>query len=53
MFLVKAGFRRATLAARIPPGAPQPPPPNTLTAPSTTLEAVKKLFAENPGEIAG
>ena len=35
------------------PGVPKSVTANTLNAPYNDLEAVKALFAENPGEIAG
>ncbi|MEB3199958.1 MAG: glutamate-1-semialdehyde 2,1-aminomutase [Synechococcaceae cyanobacterium] len=53
MFLVKAGSGVATLGLPDSPGVPRPVTANTLTAPYNDLEAVKKLFAEHPGEIAG
>jgi glutamate-1-semialdehyde 2,1-aminomutase len=53
MFLVKAGSGVATLGLPDSPGVPKSVTGNTLTAPYNDLEAVKKLFAENPGEIAG
>ncbi|APD49624.1 glutamate-1-semialdehyde 2,1-aminomutase [Synechococcus sp. CS-602] len=53
MFLVKAGSGVATLGLPDSPGVPRSTTANTLTAPYNDLEAVKKLFAENPGEIAG
>ena len=53
MFLVKAGSGVATLGLPDSPGVPRTTAASTLTAPYTDLEAVKKLFAENPGEIAG
>ncbi|RMF27112.1 MAG: glutamate-1-semialdehyde-2,1-aminomutase [Cyanobacteria bacterium J083] len=53
MFLVKAGSGVATLGLPDSPGVPKTITANTLTAPYNDLEAVKRLFAQNPGEIAG
>ncbi len=53
MFLVKAGSGVATLGLPDSPGVPKTTTSNTLTAPFNNLEAVKALFQENPGEIAG
>jgi glutamate-1-semialdehyde 2,1-aminomutase len=53
MFLVQAGSGVATLGLPDSPGVPKSTTASTLTAPYNDLEAVKKLFAENPGEIAG
>jgi glutamate-1-semialdehyde 2,1-aminomutase len=53
MFLVKAGSGVATLGLPDSPGVPKTTTSNTLTAPYNDLEAVKTLFAENAGEIAG
>ena len=53
MFLVKAGSGVATLGLPDSPGVPKSTTENTLTAPFNDLEAVKLLFEENPGEIAG
>lgn len=53
MFLVKAGSGVATLGLPDSPGVPKSVTRDTLTAPYNDLEAVKELFAQNPGEIAG
>ncbi|VXD15771.1 glutamate-1-semialdehyde aminotransferase (aminomutase) [Planktothrix serta PCC 8927] len=53
MFLVKAGSGVATLGLPDSPGVPKAVTISTLTAPYNDLEAVKELFNENPGEIAG
>ncbi|HIK56552.1 MAG TPA: glutamate-1-semialdehyde 2,1-aminomutase [Synechococcales cyanobacterium M55_K2018_004] len=53
MFLVKAGSGVATLGLPDSPGVPKSTTENTLTAPYNDLEAVKALFAANPGQIAG
>ncbi|HEY9737062.1 MAG TPA: glutamate-1-semialdehyde 2,1-aminomutase [Trichocoleus sp.] len=53
MFLVQAGSGVATLGLPDSPGVPKSTTINTLTAPYNDLEAVKALFAENRGEIAG
>ncbi|MEO1093894.1 MAG: glutamate-1-semialdehyde 2,1-aminomutase [Cyanobacteria bacterium J06638_28] len=53
MFLVKAGSGVATLGLPDSPGVPKAATQSTLTAPYNNLEAVKKLFDENPGEISG
>jgi glutamate-1-semialdehyde 2,1-aminomutase len=53
MFLVKAGSGVATLGLPDSPGVPKSATASTLTAPYNDLEAVKKLFAENPDDIAG
>lgn len=53
MFLVKAGSGVATLGLPDSPGVPKSTTANTLTAPYNDLEAVKKLFEENPDQIAG
>lgn len=53
MFLVKAGSGVATLGLPDSPGVPKAATSATLTAPYNDLEAVKRLFEENPNEIAG
>ena len=53
MFLVKAGSGVATLGLPDSPGVPRTTTVNTLTAPYNDLEAVKKLFSENPDAISG
>ncbi len=53
MFLVQAGSGVATLGLPDSPGVPKSATSDTLTAPYNNLEAVKALFAQNPGEIAG
>ncbi|MEM8720090.1 MAG: glutamate-1-semialdehyde 2,1-aminomutase [Cyanobacteria bacterium P01_G01_bin.39] len=53
MFLVKAGSGVATLGLPDSPGVPKSTTSATLTAPYNDLEAVKKLFTDNPDEIAG
>jgi glutamate-1-semialdehyde 2,1-aminomutase len=53
MFLVKAGSGVATLGLPDSPGVPKSTTSHTLTAPYNDLEAVKALFAQHPGEIAG
>lgn len=53
MFLVQAGSGVATLGLPDSPGVPKSVTKDTLTVPYNDLEAVKTLFAENPGEIAG
>lgn len=53
MFLVKAGSGVATLGLPDSPGVPKSTTSNTLTAPFNNLEAVKTLFEENPGQVAG
>ena len=50
---MKAGSGVATLGLPDSPGVPRSTTANTLTAPYNDLEAVKQLFADNPGEIAG
>ena len=53
MFLVKAGSGVATLGLPDSPGVPKSVTGDTLTAPFNDLEAVKGLFEEHRGEIAG
>lgn len=53
MFLVKAGSGVATLGLPDSPGVPKTTTGSTLTAAFNDLEAVKALFAQHPGEIAG
>ena len=53
MFLVKAGSGVATLGLPDSPGVPKSTTSDTLTAPYNDLEAVKALFQENVGQIAG
>lgn len=53
MFLVKAGSGVATLGLPDSPGVPKSTTADTLTAPFNDLEAVKQLFEQHPGEIAG
>lgn len=53
MFLVQAGSGVATLGLPDSPGVPKVVTSATLTAPYNDLEAVKVLFEQNKGEIAG
>ena len=52
-FLVQAGSGVATLGLPDSPGVPKAATNTTLCAPYNDLEAVKKIFEENKGEIAG
>lgn len=52
MLLAQAGSGVATFGLPDSPGVPQGTAANTLTAPYNDLEAVKRLFKENPNEIA-
>jgi len=52
-FLVQAGSGVATLGLPDSPGVPAAATNTTLCAPYNDLEAVKKIFEENKGEIAG
>ncbi len=51
-FLVKAGSGAATFGEPDSAGVPADYAKLTLTAPFNDIEAIKSLFAENPGEIA-
>ncbi|MBF0281720.1 MAG: glutamate-1-semialdehyde 2,1-aminomutase [Zetaproteobacteria bacterium] len=51
-FLVKAGSGASTFGEPDSAGVPNDYAKLTLTAPFNDLDAVKRLFAENPGEIA-
>ncbi|MEM9953085.1 MAG: glutamate-1-semialdehyde 2,1-aminomutase [Chloroflexota bacterium] len=53
MLLVQAGSGVATFGLPDSPGVPKGTAVNTLTAPYNDLETVRKLFEENPDEIAG
>jgi len=51
-FLVKAGSGAATFGEPDSAGVPADYAKLTLTAPFNDIEAIQRLFAENPGEIA-
>jgi len=51
-FLVKAGSGAATFGEPDSAGVPADYAKLTLTAPFNDIDAIKRLFAENPGEIA-
>jgi glutamate-1-semialdehyde 2,1-aminomutase len=53
MLLVQAGSGVATFGLPDSPGVPKGTVQNTLTAPYNDLDAIRKLFAEHPDEIAG
>jgi glutamate-1-semialdehyde 2,1-aminomutase len=53
MLLVQAGSGVATLGLPDSPGVPNTATSSTLAAPYNDLEAVKTLFEQHPGEIAG
>ncbi len=50
--LVKAGSGAMTFGVPTSPGVPAEVAKNTLTIPYNNLEAARKVFADNPGEIA-